>query len=262
MNPASDEEVPLTGGKAEGTPSSMCSFRCCGCCCLIVVGLILALLLRVWTAECAVMSFDAKYILPENAKDAGVTEPFDRGTVDNMKLDPALDLDLAGTWWMDGNPLTKEQLFGFAGAYGSAPYPTSVFNPSSKKGRWTWSDDFAGRFIIAYYSLTESPEVEHNFSFVNSTYASIIPIADVFGSTLFGFKYIDKDAWDRVDTYILHRVVAANGSAGPYWDKFIDWYTTLYPSGRMLVYSSDNGCMRKCQYFLPCFACGMFCGGE
>lgn len=265
MASVSDKEALLTGGEAGGVDaSSKTKNLCCKICCGVFVALIMFVLwvvLRIWTAECAVESFDVNLVLPKNAKDAGVVEPFDRGTKKNMKLDPDLDLDdLAGVWWMAGNPLTYEQLVSFAGAEGKGPFPTIVHNPSNKQRRWTWSDTFIGRSIIAYYALTTMPDDGHDFNFANSSYANIIPVADVFGNdTIFGFKKINKDEWDRVGTYILRRVINPDGSAGPFWHKFLKWYKDSFPSERVVVFSSDNGCKRKWQYFLPCFMCNLIC---
>jgi len=97
------------------------------------------------------------------------------------------------------------------------------------------------------------------FKFANSSYADITPVADVLKGELFGFKKINEDEWDRVDTYILRRVINPDGTEGPYWQKFITWYKEVHSSGRIVVYSSDSGCKRQCQYFWPCFVCNLIC---
>jgi len=79
-------------------------------------------------------------------------------------------------------------------------------------------------------------------------------------SSLFGFHKINDNEWDRPDAnYVLRRIVAADGSEGPFWQKFITWYDGIQPEGKVLVWSSDSSCMRKCQYFLPCFMCNAVC---
>jgi len=180
-----------------------------------------------------------------------------------MRLDPNLQLSLGGTWWMDGNPLTQEQLVSFAGAEGNGPYPTIVKNPSSGQRRWTWSTSFFARAIVFYYSLTSSVDTPHDFHFENSSYADIAPVAAVFGDNAFGFRRIGgvgTDEWDRVDTYILRRIIYGNGTAHPvFWPKFLQWYKSVWPDGQILVYSSDSDCMRRCQYFALCIFCDMIC---
>merc|ERR1712012_1162372 len=117
--------------------------------------------------------------------------------------------------------------------------------PTKKQRRWTWSDTFIARGIIAYYMLTTTPETTHLYNFTNNSFAYIVPVADVFGDDLFGFeKTDDPNEWDRVDTYKLHRIVSANGKATEYWPKFHKWYLENYPDGRMVVLSSDNNCLR------------------
>lgn len=259
QHPANAEQDQLLADgpkKSEGAPA------CCKVCCGIVIALLFFLLwfaVRIWTAECAVESFDVDYALPANAKAAGVPEPFDRGTTDNMDIDASLNIDLGGVWWMDGNPLPDEQLVSFAGAdEEGSTFPTSVHVPTNLQRRWSWSDTFKARAIIMYYSMTAPPEETHDFKFKNSSYADIVPVADVISGE-FGFKKMNADEWDRVDTYVLRRVIKVDGAKGPYWQKFRDWYQENYPSGRVIVYSSDNGCLRKCQYFFFCWFCNIVC---
>lgn len=236
-----------------------------GCrCCLAVLGALLALLLwvalRVGTAECTLESFDVR--LAQHSKNGafgGFGEKFGSATEENTFLD-GLDLDLLGVWWMDGNPLIYEQLVSFAGSRGSPPYPTTVFAPFLLQRHWSWSDSFFGRAIVAYYAVTEPADTVNQFKFANSSYAGIVPVADVFGENrLFGFRKINADEWDRVDTYTLRRVVNADGTAGPFWNRFIAWYLSNFPDGRIVVQADDNSCKRVCQYFFLCFVCDVFC---
>lgn len=243
-----------------------CLKSCCGiCCCLFI--LLLLLIARIGTAECAIESFDHHYLLPENAKKADISpEPFERGTKENMDLEP-LGIDLRGTWWMDGNPLEAEHLVSFASAKGKLPFPAivPVFNNMAR--RWTWTDELflpsvpflGGRFIMFYYAFDAQPDSPLVFNFTNSSGATIIPVGGVFDGT-FGFNKITDDEWDRPDAnYVLRRIVNGDGTEGPFWQKFIDWYDGIDPDGKVLVWSSDNGCLRRCQYFMPCFACNLIC---
>mmetsp|Transcript_100468 Transcript_100468/g.199493 ORF Transcript_100468/g.199493 Transcript_100468/m.199493 type:complete len:271 (-) Transcript_100468:273-1085(-) len=225
----------------------------------VLFACLLWMLLRVSTASCTVESFNVHWVLPEVAAAAKVEEKFERATEQNTNL-TGLDLDLLGVWWMDGNPLIQEQLVSFAGSHGSPPYPTVVKVPFSNRRHWSWSDSFVGRFIVAYYALTEPATPKHEFEFANNSYANIVPLADVFDdNNIFGFSYLGKNEWDRVDTYILRRVVYGNGTATPFWDEFLNWYTNLFPNGRIIVQVSDNQCLRRCQYFLLCSMCNLIC---
>lgn len=257
MPSVGEEAQKLLGAPSEPKSSGSVGLKVCGGICGGVVLLILWILLRVATAECAIESFDHKYILPETADAAGIAEPFDRGTEANQDLED-LDLDLAGTWWMDGNPLEAEHLVSFASAEGKKPFPANVPVYNNLKRRWTWTDGFSGRVVMAYYAFDATPEDPLVFEFKNSSYAVIAPVGGVFGDGVFEFKKINSNEWDRPDAnYILRRIVNADGSAGPFWQKFIDWYDGIQPEGKMLVWSSDSSCLRKCQYFLPCFMCFM-----
>jgi len=267
-----EDEEPLVGRRnlqeLPPAPQSQCCqssvCKCCGTICCVLCGLLLWVLFFIGTAECALESFPVENILPATAQAAGVAEPFIRGTSENMHLDSALGLDLAGTWWMDGNPATFEQLVSYAGATGSAPYPMTMTVPTNLERRWTYSTTFWARCVIFYYSMTSEPEELHAYRFTNSTHAEIVPVGDIYGESTFGFEDMEsKDEWDRVDSYTLHRIIDANGVAQPdFWPKFLAWYKGLYPDGKMLVYSSNSACLRRCQYFLPCFACSALCGND
>jgi len=114
---------------------------------------------------------------------------------------------------------------------------------------------------MAYYALTEAPEAPLVFNFTNSSYAEIKPVGDIFDpDQKFLFEEINLDEWNRTYTYILRRIVYQNGTAqSEYWPKFVDWYKATHSHGNMAVWSSDNDCLRKCQYFAPCSLCNYFC---
>jgi len=224
----------------------------------VVVLNLLWVLLRVGTATCAVESFKSDLILPANAQAAGVPEPFDRGTAANMDLS-ALDIDLAGTWWMDGNPLVAEHLVSFAGAQGQLPFPALVPVPNNLQRRWTWSDNFYGRLVQATYAFEALPRTPLEFRFMNNSYAHIKPISSVFVGN-FGFKKINEDEWDRADSgYVLRRVVNADGTEGPFYQKFLAWYARNVRSEEIIVWSSDSACLRRCQYYFLCAMCDRIC---
>mmetsp|Transcript_107061 Transcript_107061/g.149306 ORF Transcript_107061/g.149306 Transcript_107061/m.149306 type:complete len:265 (+) Transcript_107061:63-857(+) len=240
--------------------SSCC--KCCGCCCCSFLALVLWVVFFMMTTECGTRVSPVEHILPENALAAGLTPPFESGTLGNMFLDPALDLNFTGIWWMDGNPLIWEQLVSFAGAQGMAPYPTTVYNPSSLAGHWTWSDNFFGRGIMMFYAFTSYAEETHDFFFTNKTYADIDATSDlVFGDGTFPMSKINEDEWDRVNSYVLRRIVYGDGTPHPvFWPKFLDWYKSTFPGLGIAVMSSNNDCIRRCQYVAPCFVCQPLCG--
>jgi len=97
-------EKHVEGIKARGLSTKTCcqstGWRICGyLCCALLVWLLWVLIL-VWTSNCAVESFDVDWVLPQNAKEAGVPEPFAIGTTENMPIDSGLNLSLGGVWWM------------------------------------------------------------------------------------------------------------------------------------------------------------------
>jgi len=254
-----DQETLLGGKNPVGIPEACCKCLKIGCCIIsALVLLLLLLILRIWCAECAIDSFDHHLILPENAKAAGVPEPYDMGTTDNMDLTP-IDVDLRGVWWMDGNPLTAEHLVSFASAKAEKPFPVDVPVFNNRARRWTWTDGLTGRLIMFYYAFDAHVESEAIFQFQNSSYANIVPVGGVFSGD-FGFDKINDDEWDRPDAnYVLRRVVNGDGTEGPFWQKFITWYDGQQENGKMLVWNDDSDCWRRCQYFLPCFMCGAIC---
>lgn len=241
--------------------------RNCQICCCVTYGFVIflvLLLLRVNGAECAIEAFDHHFVLPKNAADAGMPpDLFDRGTPDNMDLS-SLGLDLGGTWWMDGNPLADEHLVSFASARGSTPFPAVVHVYNNYARRWTWTDGFVGRLVMAYYAFDAKPESPLTFTFTSDAKATIDPVGGVFeagGHQLFYFNKISNNEWDRPDAnYVLRRIVEADGSPGPFWENFTTWYDAIQPTGNVLVWSSDNGCVRRCQYFMPCILCNALCG--
>eukprot|EP00930_Biecheleria_cincta_P005122 TRINITY_DN106046_c0_g1_i1.p1 TRINITY_DN106046_c0_g1~~TRINITY_DN106046_c0_g1_i1.p1 ORF type:complete len:293 (-),score=40.49 TRINITY_DN106046_c0_g1_i1:139-1017(-) len=257
------DQESLLAANSKASAGSSSGFSCCcrACCCFFAVLLFFLLWVTILlsTNNCAIESFDHRQILPANA--AGDAQPlFDRGTAGNMNL-TSLDIDLQGIWWMDGNPLSAEHLVSFASAGGQPPFPAKVPVYNNMQRRWTWTDSFMGRVIMAYYAFDAQPDSPLVFDFTNSTDATIEPIGGVFDDTgLFRFHKISDNEWDRPDAgYVLRRIVNGDGSQGLFWEKFAQWYNDVQPSGNMLVWSSDKGCLRKRQYFLPCPLCKSIC---
>lgn len=231
-----------------------CGQVCCGIT-LFLIAFVAWVAVRVATASCAIESFEPQLLI-------GSGPPVERGTSSNMDL-RGLGVDLTGVWWMNGNKFVVEQLVSFAGASGKLPFPAAVVVPDSKARRWTWSDNFFGRAVMAWYEFETNSDAVHVFNFTNSSSATIDPVSATFGKdpTLFHFDKIDDDQWSRPDAhYILQRIVKADGSAGPYWQQFLTWYKGQFGDGKMVVWSSDSDCLRRCQFFLPCFACNRICG--
>lgn len=240
---------------AGSTSGFSCCCRSCCCCFVFLFAFLLWVFILLATSNCAIESFNHRQILPGDAQPV-----FDRGTTDNMNL-TSLGIDLQGIWWMDGNSLTAEHLVSFASAAGQAPFPAKVPVFNNMARRWTWTDSLMGRIVMAYYAFDAQPDSPLVFQFSNSTDATIEPVGGVFdGTSDFGFHKINDNEWDRPDAgYILRRIVNGDGSQGPFWQKFLDWYDDVQPSGHMLVWSSDKACLRRCQYFLPCPLCKSIC---
>lgn len=262
----SDEEPlvrkvePVGSGTFIGSLCTPCC-QCCGFCCGGICVLVLWVVLLTWTTQCGLTSLPVENILPANAIEAGTVPLFDMGTSENMNVDPTLDIDMTGTWWMDGTPAYFEQLVSFAGAQGVGPFPTTLFMPTNGKGRWTWSDTLLGRFIMGYYNFISTVDATHDFHFVNSSFASITPVDEVTFGAEFGFKKISIDEWNRGDVYILRRIIYEDGTPHPVqWRRFLDYYYGLQPDGMLVVYTTNNQCLRRCEFLLPCFICTSICG--
>jgi len=238
--------------------------QCYSCCCCSLFVFVLWVLALTYTTQCGLTSFPVDHILPDNAIQAGVAPLFNMGTSANMFIDPALGIDLTGVWWMDGNPFTVEQLVSFAGASGTGPFPADVFVPTNLQGQWTWSDTLGGRLVMGWYNFISTVDETHDFAFENSSYAIIDPVDETtfntVGYTEFGFSKIDDDSWFR-DAYTLRRIIYEDGTPHPVqWQRFLDYYYNLQPNGMMVVYSTNNQCIRRCEYLLPCFICTKICG--
>lgn len=258
-----DEEALLE--KNEEVPMGGCCAACCECywcCCGTCTVFILWVLLVTWTTQCGVTTFPVEHILASNAIADGTITPYEMGTSLNMNVDPALNIDLTGAWWMDGNPAIFEQVVSFAGAVGAAPFPVSIPMPTNFKGRWTYSDTLLARLVMAYHAWTTAVNDAHLFMFANSTSAEIVPVAQAaFGGQNFGFNKISNDEWNRGDVYTLRRIIYEDGTPHPvFWPNFLNWYRSIQPNGKIVVYGSDNMCIRRCQFVMPCFVCKAFCG--
>jgi hypothetical protein len=190
-------------------------------------------------------------------------------------------VDLAGIWWMMGNPLAEE-FVSFRGTMvnrsvkGTFPLVTST--PSNLKGHWVWPKSIAGTALMSYYALTELPTVPQITAWTNSSYAVIVPIAG--GSTSdSGFQYVLRrntsdvsgDTWirenldspdDDTPEYIYTLVRIVNGDGKPnarWWPEFLD-----YAAGRgiktLQIWGNDNSCMRACESVSLCSFCKWWCG--
>mmetsp|Transcript_22640 Transcript_22640/g.51002 ORF Transcript_22640/g.51002 Transcript_22640/m.51002 type:complete len:270 (+) Transcript_22640:62-871(+) len=260
----SDEEAPLMERNTDSFVSStpgLC-MQLCGCCCCSLLVFMVWVLLMMMTTQCATRSSPVEHILPQNALADGVLPPFEAGTLNNMFLDPGLGLNLTGTWWMDGNPLHWEQLVSFANAEGIMPYPAVVKDPCSLARHWSWSDNVYGRAIMLWYAFSSSAEATLDFYFQNRTYADIDAISDaVFGETAsFPFTYINDDEWARGSDYVLRRIIYEDGTPHPrFWPKFINWFYSTFPAGKIVTSSSNSDCLRRCQYLAPCVLCKAIC---
>merc|ERR1712187_635084 len=125
------------------------------------------------------------------------------------------------------------QLVSFAGAEAKGPFPADMPVENSLQRRWTWSNTFIGKGIMAYYAFNNAPDAPLVFRFENSSYASIVPVGGVFSGN-FGFEKINDNEWDRADAnYILRRIVKQDGSPTEYWQKLLDWY----PRATFIVWS-------------------------
>ncbi|CAJ1461689.1 unnamed protein product [Effrenium voratum] len=260
-----EEEDAPRKAKADGSAgcceSPCCAF--CGCVCCVLLISLLWIVLNTGTTQCGMTSFPVERVLPANAAADGATSPFVVGTSQNQAIAPALNIDLTGVWWMDGNPLTIEQLISWAGAQGVPPFPSDVLVPTNRAGQWSYSDSFFARIVMAFYSFTSFVEETHDFRFFNDSFAEIAPVSEAVFSEDFLFTKINADEWDRGGVYIMRRVIYEDGTPHPqFWQKFLDWYYTIQPNGKMLVYSTNNQCIRRCEYLMPCFVCTAICGSD
>lgn len=226
--------------------------------------------------ECARVTYEAKNVLPANAKAAGMEPPMQVATEEGM--DPKLKilgLDFTGIWWMRDNPV-PEELVSFAGAkVNASTYPVDFNMPNNLKGMWAWPDTTVGRSLCSYYS-TYDPAEPTPVLFESDTLGEIetgltdVPLVWVDS---FPFHKIDEDQWLRPSyfqkgsllpqtNYTLTRIVKGDGSPHPtYWPAFMKHMSENGVEGaqKMVSFNANNACMRKCQTTFSCSMCQMAC---
>ena len=137
----------------------------------------------------------------------------------------------------------------------------SSYSSCSRLKRWCMRIDERVPADVPY-DQQPAKEETHDFFFTNKTYADIDATSDlVFGDGTFPMSKINEDEWDRVNSYVLRRIVYGDGTPHPvFWPKFLDWYKSTFPGLGIAVMSSNNDCIRRCQYVAPCFVCQPLCG--
>lgn len=190
-------------------------------------------------------------------------------------------VDLAGLWWMMGNPLAEE-FVSFRGttvtSSNQGTFPKDTSTPSNLRAHWVWPKSFARTVLMSYYAHTELPTVSQSTTWTNSSYAVIVPIAG--GSTSdSGFQYVLRkntsdlscDTWIREnldspdDTtpdyqYTLVRVINGDGTPNArWWPEFLD-YAAEHGIDRLQIWGNDNQCMRSCETLSFCSFCKWWCG--
>lgn len=263
-----DSEVEFSESGQDDKQGVSCCYVCksvckltCGVICVLFALWLLILLTFSWLpmqCEHSRRKYNVRDTLPEQAAKSGVLPPLDIGNANNMSMDPGLEIDLEGLWWMDGNP-APEYLVSFVGSKAELPFPSIMSTPNSMAGRWAWDTSLLAWVIMSYYAYTVPAEETLITKFVNSSYAEIVPVTESLGDK-FLFINIDKNSWNRKPTYILRRVVMGDGTPHPtYWGDFIKYYESIVQDGKMASWNTDNNCMRKCQVLYPCQFCNMFC---
>lgn len=230
---------------------------------------------------CGAVAYAAKHALPSNAEADGFEPPMVVGSAENM--DPrfaSLGIDLTGIWWMRGNPI-PEELVSFAHTTANeSSFPVTLTVNNGGKGMWAWSDTAMGQSLVAFYANYDA-NVSMTIDFDSATSGSIstaltdVPLLWVEG---FLFYYQNDDEWLRPTTfqdrsmfsdtnYTLTRVVRGDGSAHPtYWPLFLQHMTSrpwfgegVVGEAKMITYTSNSRCMRRCAMVLPCSTCREMC---
>mmetsp|Transcript_102646 Transcript_102646/g.187439 ORF Transcript_102646/g.187439 Transcript_102646/m.187439 type:complete len:275 (+) Transcript_102646:84-908(+) len=231
------------------------------------------------SVQCSFMDFPVDHTIPANAMGNSSSVYPQHATTSEMNW----DVDLAGLWWMMGNPLAEE-FVSFKGTVvtssNDGAFPKETSTPSNLRGQWVWPKSIAGTALMSYYALTEEPTVPQRTRWTNSTYAVITPIAG--GSTSdSGFQYVLRrnnsdpsgDTWIREnldspddDTpeyiYTLVRVIDGDGTPNNrWWPAFLD-YAAQHGIDRLQMWGNDNSCMRACETVSLCSFCKWWCGVE
>jgi len=239
---------------------SACKVCCLGSILFVVVLALVSGLMSLLPGDCdyARRSFNVDHIIPANATAAGVPQPMEIGTAENMSLAAELGIDLTGLWWMDGNPL-PEYLVSWAGSNASAPFPSRMSTPNNMAGRWCWSDSFLAHLIKSYYAFSATVDTSMYTKWYNSSYGAITPVTEEFGED-FHFEKLTENTWDRRPSYILRRVVFGNGTAHPeFWPKFTEFLKTQQADSMLIAWATNSDCQRKCQVVFSCRFCSLFC---
>jgi hypothetical protein len=227
--------------------------------------------------QCSFLSFPLDHAIPANAMSSWSSVHPQYAPSSEMDW----GLDLAGLWWMMGNPLAEEFVsFRHTNVTASngSNFPKTTSTPSNLRGHWVWPKSIAGTALMSYYALTELPTVPQITRWTNATYAVIVPVAG--GSTDdSGFQYVLRkntsdpsgDTWirenldspdDDTPEYIYTLVRVVNGDGTPnaqWWPEFLD-YAAEHGIDRLQIWGNDNSCMRSCETFGLCSFCKWWCG--
>jgi len=227
--------------------------------------------------ECSFLRFPVNHTIPANAIRASSAVYPQYAPSSEMNW----GVDLAGLWWMMGNPLAEE-FVSFRGTTVTSSiegtFPKETSSPSNLRGHWVWPKSIAGTALMSYYAQTELPTVAQSTTWTNSTYAVIVPVAG--GSTSdSGLQYVLRkntsdpsgDTWIREnldspgDTtpeyqYTLVRVINGNGTANArWWPEFLSYAANLGIES-LQMWGNDNACMRSCETVSLCSFCKWWCG--
>jgi len=230
------------------------------------------------SVQCSFQSFPVDHTIAANAIAASSDIYPDFAPSSEMDW----GVDLAGLWWMMGNPLAEE-FVSFRGttinSSNGGDFPKVTSSPSNLRARWVWPNTWTGTILMSYYAVTELPTVPQITSWTNASYGVITPIAG--GSSDSGFQYVLRkdtsdssgDTWIREnldspddDTpeyqYTLVRVINGDGTpSARWWPEFLKYAGGLGIE-RLQIWGNDNACMRKCESALWCSACKWYCGVE
>lgn len=227
--------------------------------------------------KCSFQSFPRDHTIQANA--IGADSSIYPNYATNAEMN--FGVDMAGLWWMMGNVLAEE-FVSWKGSTSDSPnsFPMKMTSPTNLVANWVWPDSLNGRFLMSYYALTEEPSVPQILSWVNSSYAKIVPI--VGSSTAdSGSQYILRknesdtsgDTWIRENAdspddtepeyaYTLVRVVNGDGTANSKWWPEFEKYADELGISSLQIWGNDNACMRACEISNVCSFCKWYCGDD